>query len=968
MFNLSYLSDPEVFQINRVPAHADFVSEACKSISLDGTWHFLSFFRPEEADTTFLDPAKLDTMGTIEVPGHLQLQGHGLLQYTNTMYSWDGKENIVPPQIPTHQNLTGCYARTIQISRSQLEKEIRIRFEGSESNVILYVNGIFVGYSEDSFTPSEFCITNQLKEGDNLISVMVTRFCSGSWLEDQDFWRLSGIFRSVHLLILEKTHIEDVFLKPILNQDFSLGALLAKVQVAEATADQTVSLFVGDKLLAECKAGDSLSCTLENPLLWSAENPFLYHATIVLKDEKTILDKTTIPFGFRDIHIEGTTILLNGKRLLIHGVNRHEFHCKKGRAISKEDIYADLVEMKRNNINAVRTSHYPNQSCFYDFCDVLGLYVVDETNLETHGTWMVFGRVVPDEHTIPNCKEEWKEAVLDRASSMAMRDKNHPSIIFWSCGNESYGGSVLDSESDYFRSLNDNRLIHYEGIFHDRRYPRTSDVESRMYAKIPEIQEYSKHATKPFILCEYSHSMGNSTGNLEEYVALEQSHPVYHGGFIWDFVDQAFQLDDKNPDNLSGGFGFDMPTDGYFCTNGLLTGDRKTTAKMKEVKYAYSPFPMAGEGNKLTITNRNLFIDASSFLIAWTLLKEGVAVSSGSFKTDLGAGETKTFTLFDPLPDTTETYSVTGEIRLDVATKWAEKGFVIAKHSFLANTVGEVSLPQEIEPFIKGSCNIGYRCEKGVFLYSLFLGQWEAMLTNQGNLLSRPVKLETWRAPTNNDKGNGNTLLWAPYKLASLYQRCTKYHLAENVLSTVIATPSFEAECRYTCHGNTTTLTVLAPSFPTSLPCFGISFAIDKRYHNVKWFGNTVIDTYQDRLCGNLLGIAQEDASSFYTNHNDPQECGNLTDLRYLELTDDQGHGMRIRGEKPFEGSVLPYSCHELENATKKSELPTNDCFYVRILDGQTGVGGDDSWGAPVHDKYLYKGPEGPWRISFEIL
>jgi beta-galactosidase len=311
---------------------------------------------------------------------------------------------------------------------------------------------------------------------------------------------------------------------------------------------------------------------------------------------------------------------------------------------------------------------------------------------------------------------------------------------------------------------------------------------------------------------------------------------------------------------------------------------------------------------------------------------------------------------------------VTCEILLDATTQWAEKGFVIAKHSFLVHPEKETLLSTKSEPFIEGSCNLGHRCEKGVFLFSLFLGQWEAMLTKQGNLLSRPIKLETWRAPTNNDRGNGNTLLWAPYKLASLYQKCTKYHLGENVLSTVIATPSFEAECRYTCHGNTTTLTVLAPLFSTSIPCFGISFAIDKRYHKVKWYGNTEIDTYSDRLCGNILGIAEGDAASFYTNHNDPQECGNLTNLRYLELTDDQGHGMRIRGEKPFEGSVLPYSCHELENATKKSELPSNDCFHVRILDGQTGVGGDDSWGAPVHEKYLYQGPKSPWKISFEIL
>jgi beta-galactosidase len=968
MFKLSNLSDPEVFQINRGKAHADFSSKACESISLDGTWNFLAFSRPEEADGTFLDLDKIETMGNIEVPGHIQLQGHGLLQYTNTMYPWDGKEAIVPPQIPSHENLTGCYARKIILTKSQLEKEIRIRFEGAESNVILYINGNFVGYSEDSFTPSEFVITEQLKEGENLVSAMVTRFCSGSWMEDQDFWRLSGIFRSVKLLVLERTHIEDVFFKPILNQDFSKGMLFCSVLAQGMKKGQTITLSIDRELEDEALEGEELSCMVEYPHLWSAEDPFLYKAKVCLKEGNAILDETSINIGFRTIHIEGTTIFLNGKRLLLHGVNRHEFHCRKGRAISKEDIYFDLLEMKKNNINAVRTSHYPNQSCFYDFCDTLGLYVIDETNLETHGTWMVSGKVVPDKHTIPDCKQEWKEAVLDRACSMAMRDKNHPSILFWSCGNESYGGSVLASEADYFRSLDDNRLVHYEGIFHDRRYPNTSDVESQMYAKIPQIIEYAKHAEKPFILCEYSHSMGNSTGNLEEYVELEQTHPVYHGGFIWDYIDQAFQLDEKDSQNLSCGFGFDMPTDGYFCTNGLITGDKKMTSKMKEVKYAYSPIRLSGSGNTLTITNRNLFVDCSAYRFLWTLLKEGKAVATGSFKTGLQAGKTETFILFESILDKEKEYSVTCEVLLDHPTQWAEKGFVVSTYSYMASKTTIAALSNNAEAFIKGNCNLGYRCKNGVFLFSLALGQMEALLTKRGNLLSRPVKLETWRAPTNNDRGNGNTLRWAPFKLASLYQKCTTYHLGENVLSTVIATPTFETTCTYTCRGNETTLTVKAPVFTESMPCFGISFAIDKRYHKVKWYGNTEIDTYSDRLCGNILGIAEGDAASFYANHNDPQECGNLTNLRYLELTDEEGHGLRIRGEKPFEGSVLPYSCHELENATKKSELPSNDCFHVRILDGQTGIGGDDSWGAPVHDKYLYKGPKEPWKVSFELI
>ncbi|HKM05449.1 MAG TPA: glycoside hydrolase family 2 TIM barrel-domain containing protein, partial [Sphaerochaeta sp.] len=580
-------TDPTIFQENRLPARALFTTQdAVREVSLDGMWHFSYYDSPKEAEPLFLQKEHISRMLSIEVPSHFPLQGYGVPQYTNTVYPWDGLDAIRPPSIPA-KNPTGCYAKMITIQGEEEKKDLILRFDGVDSALYLYVNGEYVGYKEDTFSPGEFLISPYIKVGENLISVMVVRFCTGSWLEDQDFWRMPGIFRSVTLLICEKTRITDLFVRPALNDDYTTGEVSFELTTSNE-GDFTYHIIIDKQEFTSeptTNKKNIRNISIRNPKLWSAEEPNLYHYILELKKEDQTVDTITGHFGFRKIEIKGRTIYLNGKRLILRGVNRHEFDPYKGRVISEDLIRKDLLLMKQNNINALRTSHYPNHPSVYEMCDKLGMYMMDEINLETHGTWMVAGRVQKKPYTLPDDKPEWRGAVLDRAISMTMRDKNHPSILFYSCGNESYGGEVINDVASYFRSLNDNKLVHYEGVFHDRRYNNSSDVESRMYAKVEDIQQYLKTGDKPLLLCEFAHAMGNSVGNLDEYVALEDEGEAYCGGFIWDFVDQCLIIDGKE----KAGLGFSGPTDGYFCINGLVDGLRNPSAKLEQVAYSFSP-------------------------------------------------------------------------------------------------------------------------------------------------------------------------------------------------------------------------------------------------------------------------------------------------------------------------------------------------------------------------------------------
>ncbi len=1033
--------DPTLFQENRLPARALFAQQsAVKEVCLDGTWHFSYYDSPREATTLFLKKKHIAEMQSIEVPSHFPLQGYGVPQYTNTVYPWDGLDAIRPPQIP-EQNPTGCYAKLIPINTEEMQKDIILRFDGVDSALYLYVNGEFVGYKEDSFSPGEFLITPYLQTGENLISVMVLRYCTGSWLEDQDFWRMGGIFRSVKLLFCEKTRITDVFVRPKLTND---GCTEAEVSFEVKTSykkDYTYHLTIEGKEQTvqridskeETKEKDTYTDTkkdadtttitipFENPKLWSAEVPNLYQYTLALKENGTTVDSVSDHFGFRKIEIKDRTIYLNGKRLILRGVNRHEFDPYKGRVIDEALIEKDILLMKRNNINALRTSHYPNHPYVYELCDKLGLYLMDEINLETHGTWMVAGQPEKKSYTIPDDKIEWRDAVLDRAISMTGRDKNHPSILFYSCGNESYGGSVIDEVASYFRSLNDNKLVHYEGIFHDRRYNNSSDVESQMYAKIEDIQAYLKTGDKPFLLCEYAHAMGNSVGNLDEYVALEDEGEAYCGGFIWDFVDQSLILDGKE----MAGLGFSGPTDGYFCINGLVDGLRTPSAKLEQVAYSYSPIAIHiqsgfeednskktnklnnndasrhidnaigqptinGEDNKglrknkeeIVIRNKNLFTTTEQYDFFYSYTLDGIEVETGSLDVEIGPLETKAYPF--PALKHEKNKEERGEYQLIVRaaqkadTPWAKKGHTIVsvgcvienpKYSGKEHTDDSEKKERVANsPLIAGDMHTGHRQGNFSFLIHHHFGQIVAIQHKMLNLLQSPIKMEFWRAPTDNDIGVNPLLPSMDCKLASLYQVAERFRIEKDVFYTTIRCGMYPVEVSYRFVGNTVVMEIEPPAFEANIPCFGISFSIDKSYQNVSYYGNEMKESYVDRRGGNVLRQVSFNPYKDQKPYLHPQEYGNRVGVRSLTLTDNNHKGMTITANRSFECSVLPYSCHELEEATYIHDLPTTDKLHVRILEGQSGVGGDDSWGAPVHEKYRYTGPREKWVVEIEVF
>lgn len=523
---------------------------------LNGNWKFSYSVNPDNRPENFYQvDFNCAGWGDITVPGHIQLQGYGKPQYVNTMYPWDGLNEIRPPEIPQDHNPVGSYVKMFTVPENMTNKPVYISFQGVESAFYVWLNGKFVGYSEDSFTPAEFDLTPFLTEGENKLAVEVYQRSTGSWLEDQDFWRFSGIFRDVYLYTVPEIHVYDADVRAELNDAFTQGTL--KVDLKLLSGDSSPSKIVTELYDREgslvstrtIDTGDgkwSVTMDVENPKLWSAERPNLYKLYIQVFNEKgSLVEVIPQKVGFRRFELIDKIMHLNGERIVFKGVNRHEFNCRTGRAITKEDMLWDIKTLKQHNINAVRTSHYPNQSYWYDLCDEYGVYVIDEMNLETHGSWQKMGAVEPS-WNIPGNKPEWENIVMDRAVSMVERDKNHPSILIWSCGNESYAGEVILNVSKYFKKVDPSRLVHYEGVFHAREYNDTSDMESRMYAKPADIEEYlNAKPQKPYISCEYMHAMGNSLGGMYKYTDLEKKYPMYQGGFIWDYIDQSLIKKDR---------------------------------------------------------------------------------------------------------------------------------------------------------------------------------------------------------------------------------------------------------------------------------------------------------------------------------------------------------------------------------------------------------------------------------------
>ncbi|WP_316863129.1 glycoside hydrolase family 2 TIM barrel-domain containing protein [uncultured Cohaesibacter sp.] len=997
--DISWLSDPEIFAVNRLDAYSDHVAypDAASARersgsgfrqSLGGQWQFrLAQSVSTRPEAFFEEASDIAGWGMIEVPGYMQLQGYGRHQYVNTQYPWDGVEELRPPQVP-EANLVGSYRRNFSFEKGDQTGRVVLTFDGVETAFFVWLNGEFVGYSEDSFTPAHFDVTGIIREGDNWIAVQVFQRSSASWIEDQDFWRLTGIFRDVWIEQQPKLHVRDLFVKTDLGDDFFSASLHLNMVLDGAEADGVVDLVLSDAQGKQVASMDAipaagkmdLCLSVDQPALWSAEAPHLYELTIIVRDGSGgICEVVPQRVGFRRFEMVGKVMMLNGKRIIFNGINRHDFDAVRGRAVTYEQMLWDVTFFKRNNINAVRTSHYPNQSVFYDLCDEYGLYVIDEANLESHGSWQKDGRCDP-EWTVPNDIPQWRECVLDRAKSMLERDKNHPSILIWSCGNESYGGENIYLMAQYYRERDPSRLVHYEGIVWDRRFDATSDMESHMYTKPQDVEAYLQNdPQKPFVLCEYMHAMGNSCGGMHLYTDLVDKYELYQGGFVWDYIDQAIAVGDREGDRrlaYGGDFG-DRPSDYEFCADGIVTAWRELTPKVQEVKALYQPFDLSPSKEGVRVRNKNLFVSTDGLELAYRLLRDGYEIFASKKDIDVAAGESLFVSLELPEFDKAGEYVLQAGLYLKDPCLWAEAGHEVAFGETVWQVEGAPDAPAAISlSLTRGDLNFGAETPDFSSLFSMVFGGISSIKARGLEFIRRPPRLTFWRAMVDNDRGRHHGFDLAPWQTASLYYKRVGYEVGEEdgepIISYRFALPNLPVEptvCYRVGHDG---LVHVEASYPGAenlpdLPIFGMQFTMDAQFDRFRFYGLGPDENYCDRMRGARLGIFETSVMDNFPAYLVPQESGNRMGVRWAEILNSDGVGLRFASEAdPFECGVLPWGTMELESALRSEELPPVYRTVVTIAARQMGVGGDDSWGAPVHEPYRLSAKD-PMRLKFSI-
>lgn len=980
--SIEWLCNPEIYEVNRIRAHSDHVFYEKEGTagdmplrqSLNGMWYFSYAKNPGMRVRDFYrEDYDCSEFDRIEVPGHIQLQGHDRCQYINTMYPWDGQEEMKPPEVSEKYNPVGSYVKYFQLAEMLEGKRTFISFQGVETAFYVWLNGRFIGYGEDSFTPSEYELTEYLKEGENKLAVEVYKRSSASWIEDQDFFRFSGIFRDVYLYAIPKIHVRDMFVKPTLSKDYKTGIMsldLALTGELEGSAEIVLKDHNGQVLLTESKQiNEHIVFRGEAGKVhpWSAEEPYLYDLEVRLKDASLELVEIVLQkVGFRSFEMIGNVMCINGKRIVFKGINRHEFDVRRGRALTEEDMMFDIRFMKRHNINAVRTCHYPNQSRWYELCDEYGIYLIDETNLESHGSWQKLGVCEPSLN-VPGNLPEWEETVVDRARSMFERDKNHPSVLIWSCGNESYAGTGLLAVSDYFHRKDDTRLVHYEGVFWNREFDCISDMESRMYAKPEEIAEYlDQDPKKPYISCEYMHAMGNSCGGLKHYTDLEDQYTMYQGGFIWDYIDQSIlHKNEAGEEVLTYGGDFDdRATDYEFCGNGIVFADRTISPKAQEVKKLYSNVRIIPDESGVRVVNRNLFLSTGGYGFVCRVLKDGVVVYEKTVAIDVRPDDEAYVELNYPKLIAAGEYVYEVSMYLKEDKLWAKAGYELAFGQFVKQLIkDEKEEPKRPLQIIHGDVNIGARGEGFSVMFSRTEGGMASLVYDGCEYVTRTPKVTFFRACTDNDRGAKMGYDSAMWMTAGLYQKLEHVWTREEeeslTVGFVYSLPVSKEQCiqvvyRVTADGKVRVSAEYEgrKGYP-DLPAFGIEMKLKKQYERFCYYGMGPEENYADRKEGARLGIFEGNAKSNMTPYLVPQECGNRTQIRWMKVIDSKGHGLRFECENgSFEGSVLPYSAYEIENATHQEELPAVHYTWVRILAAQMGVGGDDSWGAPVHEEY----------------
>ncbi len=1003
--NNEWNNKPSVFQVNRMKAHSSLVAYNSEKLALDGdikksdnyyslngSWKFNLVTKPSLLPTDFYTVNFDDqSWDTISVPGNWQTQGFDYPIYTNVTYPWSGYENISPPAAPTVYNPVGSYRRTFTLQQNLDTQRCILHFAGVESAFYVWVNGNYVGYSEDSYTPAEFDVTTFLNNGENTIAVQVFRWSDGSWLEDQDFIRLSGIFRDVYLYTVPQVHISDFHYTTDLDNDFNDAKFNFSAQLETNITDKTDGYVVNAQLfdtnnqpfslpitlpvtLDGGQANVSSSIIVTNPLKWSAEYPNLYTLVISLSNPSgTIIEYESCKVGFREFEIVNGQAVLNGQPILFKGVDRHETDPIYGRAVTKESMIEDILIMKRFNINAVRTSHYPNNPTWLELCDQYGIYLIDETNLESHG----------QRDVIPASNPDWTNNCIDRAQSMVERDKNHPCVLFWSLGNEAGSGSNFQAMYNWIKANDSTRLVHYEG---NSNY---ADVTSYMYTSVDGVKNYGASGNlKPLILCEYAHAMGNSEGNLFKYWEQFEKYPNLMGGFIWDFVDQG--LKGENGYEYGGDWG-DNPNDGNFCANGLVSADRTLQPEIYEVKKVYQNIKMNAVdliAGKIDIKNWFLFTKPSEFQATWQLLSDTTLLQEGELTaTDLDIDPQQNKTVIIPFTTPQTQAGVKYWLNISFKTKtdniWSKAGYEIAKAQFnIPFNAPEVSPTDDYGnnnlQFYNTNDTLTFENNKVKLTIDAKTGIINNYSFKEVNLINQGPVPNFWRAPTDNDNGNrmpSKCKIWEEASKQRTLDTLIVYDINKNNIR-VYAYYSFPAQqatsviMEYGILSNGE-VQVTERFYPGSnslpnIPLVGNSMKLPVQFDRFTWYGKGPHENYIDREMSANTGVYSKTVDENFFSYIRPQETGNYIGTNWVKMLNSDGNGVLIVGNG-FEFSALPYNTLELGSKRHPYELEKDESAILNINYKQMGVGGDDSWGAWPHDEFLIH-PNKAYSYSYRII
>ena len=1003
--------DPQVISINTEKPRADFFPYPTEKTalamdkkspfvqSLNGTWKFKWAQHPSKAQLNFYDPKISDaSWDNIPVPSNWQVVGaREGRKYDRPIFS-----NIkhpfkaTPPRITADTNAVGMYRTTFTVTDVK-DKQVFLHFGGVQSACYVWLNGVAIGYHEDGMTPFEFDVTEDVKAGVNNLAVEVINWSDGSYLEDQDFWRLSGIFRDVNLLVLPKVVLTDYSVRTILdanheNATLKLSAYVKNYGQQPIHAHQVLFTLYDASKNAVITPVSQMIGTLEmgkegavraempvpGPAKWSAETPNLYTLTVqLMNSDGKVLEATSQRVGFRDVKIKGGQLLVNGKAITIKGVNRHEFDPETGRVISRESMIRDITLMKQHNINAVRTSHYPNTSEWYDLCDQYGLYVMDEANIESHELW--------GKNIILADNPQWRAAFLARGNAMVERDKNHPSVIIWSLGNESGMGQNFVDMGDFIKLADPTRPIHYEGR---KDYKPTTlssfDIISVMYPSTQDMTELvKKDRARPLIVCEYAHGMGNSIGNLKAYWDVIEKHPTMQGGFIWDWVDQGLKL--KRPDGTEYWDYFNY-IDGANAGDGLVNPDRTPQPELNEVKKVYQyvkfevPDTLKAGDKAITLHNAYDFQSLNAYELVWSLMENGKAVGKGGSITNLNAlpHHKQKLTIPYELPATSKPnaeYFLNLSLKLKEATLWAPKGHEVAWYQV------PVVKPAAPRPNLSLYGERPLRMAQVTAARVQISGQDFTVVfdKNEGRMISFKNKKEEmlengpyanfWRVPTDNDEGGGVKSFatqWRNFGLDTLErvsQEMKTQRLTAQIYKVTLnqtlkqSKGEMDVQSVYMVYasGDIHVQNTFTPrgEWPP-LAKVGIQLRMPATFTKTQWYGNGPHETYADRKASGKVGIYTGTVAEQHFPYIAPQENGNKTDVRWASVTNQEGVGLLVLSDTAFNFNVHDYTDKDLLAAKRRAAVLSRGTSTVVNIDlAQMGLGGDDSWSPRVHDAYL---------------